>query len=369
MSPLLDQAKFSSRIAIEEKNLHDFICKTHKRKLLPEEKKLENKTQNAINKISTITNDIIQKRLNTPDLQAAITTLKPEFAQYMPTICHKSGRKLQDRYTLSDIGRLIHTHGEERALSIMQLTFTHNTAPEWLFTDYEGLVALSKTDPQGYCIQALSIIMEPYWKIQFKKSNLDIEQKCQIIADKAKARQALEQIQPELIIELNELMRRFLGICKPDYAVQFLAMTCGNMQSMLASLDSIQQVIASLKLAFKNIIVNHARQNKRKKLNAALMADIKAAFHGMSNYYKQLKLGAVTDHEANVLDTRGFFAEHSNIRIQALAVQSQEIAQDAGRIKTIDCSQPLQLKQAEVKESAKPKKVNAFSTMFAKGSK
>lgn len=342
---------------------------SHKSKFPAERKQLEKQTANAIEKISIVASELINRRLNSQELQAAITTLKPEFAQWMPTICHKSGRELKARYSIEEIGRLIAIHGEARALSIMQLTYTHNTAPEWMFTDFEGLLALSKADPQGYCIQALSLIMEPYWKMQFKKSNLDLEQKCQIIQDKAQARLHLENIQPELIIELNELMRRFLGMCKPNYAVQYLAMTCGNMQEITCNQYTIREIIESIKLAFKNIIINHARNYKRKKLNASLMADIKAELRGMSTYYNQLKLGAITNHEANVLDVRGFFAETSNIRIQSLATKSREIAQAAPEFKTLDASKLIVIQKAETKPDRKEKKQNAFSSMFSKGAK
>lgn len=354
-----------------EKHLQLFCSITRKSNELKNCRTLEPNIQKAVDNTTTVKAGMIARRLNEAELHTAITINQDKFAKYMPTICHKSGKQLVDRYTLQNLTKLVTIHGEERALTIIMLTYTHSTCPEWYYTDPQGLTALSKADPIGYCVEALGLIMRPYWSTKFKHSNLSSEEKCQIIADKYQANCNLKSIPIKTIIELNEIMRRFLGICKPEFAVEFLGMACSTMQTMTNSVEAIKQLQSSICSALKNIIINHAKQTKRNRMNAALMADIKAELHGMSTYYQQLKLGAVTSHEANVLDLRGFFAETSNIRIQSLAKQSQMLVEKQPEFKTLDTSKPLQLKVKQPEalngslSSATNAKANAFTNMFA----
>ncbi len=128
--------------------------------------------------------------------------------------CAKSGNICR-QFTVHDYLNLKQIHGQERAAEIMQAQQFAAIDPKWLYTDSKSLDTLQIADPYGYCVHAISLLLNP---LKYGKRWHDMPHHIQVDwhKQKAEANKTARNIPLPELVKLNEMLHRMLAIAHPS---------------------------------------------------------------------------------------------------------------------------------------------------------
>lgn len=326
------------------------------------QKQIELKLENTLNNL----------KQNEPDLDILLLANDNEFKPLIKQHCNKSGKELKE-YSLEFLKELITIHGKEKTIQLLKLDACQQYAPLWIDTSPDSLHKLIAFDTAGYFIYAAShifhcdivnksnqlhsapdsivqkkkkiipkTILEPNAVIGFDNlltefpeqdkpellSMVEIPADSDIrffnLQDKIVSRRNIEiYFDDVMITECNELLRRFLGLAKPEKAAKIVKFSFEHLYQVTESEETLKQFIQELKTAIKTLFENHYRALKRKKvelhhielnkhkeITASDIATIKAKFNGLTNFHQQPKIRNQNKKDSILYDLRGFWDEN-----------------------------------------------------------
>lgn len=299
----------------------------------------------ASDKLLNIPEKSLQNKLDSAEssenLQAILTSNQANFQKFTVRYCNKSGQKIAP-ISFETIRKLIAIHGKDGALRYLQATSLDSYAIEWLCTDSAALNKLMIHDMQGYFIYAASYIFhcgketlleqnisnKGNQLINFNRNkdknncsefrNLPAEylENYVLLQDKVKARENLFNLKnPILITEANELLRRFLGLARPELVANKIKFTCGSLSDVTHNEYLLKKFVSELKDAIRDIFLQHFKNVKNKEIklqslqyqiSEADVAEIKNLLKGMSNFHKQPKIRGMSKKDSILFDLKDF---------------------------------------------------------------
>lgn len=319
-----------------------------------------------VENIGTVTRRIMEQRLSANELANTLTALDPEIAQFGTVYCSATGKPLY-RIADADLSQTVAIHGRKRARTVLQAAALSHRCPQAMYTDWQGLADWSRGDPIGYASYAIGLLAEPGFTYQ------TIEQRYLFLLARADCYAKLAQAPIEQVIELGELLRRFLSICNPiaaytklrkintrQYKTHILAHFILKLDDIPGFADAIRHNLACIihrYIADKRATgLNSMRRMMRAALDAA-----KFELGGMSNFAGQSTIGAFNARDFAAMDFENIWLDEIGVhylkpkkieRVTRFAAPAEE---------------GIVLSLAPPKESAKPPQDNVFSRMFNKG--
>jgi len=209
--------------------------------------------------------------------------------------CDKTGNKIND-ISSDAIIQMLSTHSDTRVNELITNAKRNCVDPNWLFTDSKSLESLSETDPIGYFVFAASAVLrcyQPYWQ---GKETTDPVANDKWREDKASLNNALHylDIYPSSdIVEINELMRRYLTITQTLSAINRVKFTLTSLPTLHSHLAQFkQELIASIEA----IIEYEYREAKIKThLSYADIVSLNLRYKGYANFRGQKSLKGMSE--------------------------------------------------------------------------
>lgn len=323
--------------------------------------------QDIVAHIGAVTDRLMQSRLSAAQLANSLTVIDPEIAAFKTIYCNKTGRPMA---TLADeiLSQTIAVHGRERGIrALMAATIGHYSAHS-LFTDYQGLADWSRGDPVGYAVYCISLLAEPNIITQ------NIEQQYNFIRVKSEAFKTLSQKPLEQVIELNELLRRFLGICNPACAYTKLRRVSSRfgkiniLTAYLTQLDDLPAFSAAIRHNLACIIHHYIADKRATGLNSmrrmmrAALDSARFELHGMSNFAGQNSVNKFNAKDFAAMDLENIWLDEIGTHfIQPKLIQRPRFF----TAPSSPTAEGMQLIQPSA-QPAPAKRENVFTNLFSK---
>jgi len=247
---------------------------------------------------------------------------KPLLKQY----CNKTGREIST-VSIDTITTLLKIHDESRVLSLLKQMSTENYCIEWLDTSPQILNKLMLIDPESYFIYAASnffSLNNPACQSTTDNDTVDTNRKWAFLQDKVETRRNLcvlsimDLKNKNLVIEANELMRRLLGLAKPQKQFIDRFFRAQNLLETSNSLYALQNFISDLKENLLFLIKKHFRsirtniESQWKKMYTISANDIEALkkeYSGLSQFHNQPKIKRQNQRVSIMLDLKNFLCD------------------------------------------------------------
>ena len=134
--------------------------------------------------------------------------------------------------------------------------------------------------------------------LEFYALSVPIVQRYQNLQDKVYARKNLDfNLDPNLVLEVCELMRKFLGLAQPERSSKIAKFTKQSLFEITETNGCLKDFIHELKTAIKDLFLSYfkgmhytkiqfiLKKLKGKNITASDIASIKAQFHVLSNFH------------------------------------------------------------------------------------
>lgn len=221
--------------------------------------------------------------------------------------CAKSGNFIH-QFTIHDYLALREIHGEARAIEIMQSRQFSAISPQWLYTDNKALDALQIADPYGYCAYSLSKLLLPL-PLHKKMEDMPFHIRADWHKQKSDACITARKIPLHGLVELNEMLRRFLAITIPGKAG--LKFTHKRLDD---ALDNWRELLQELKDNLETLLTKAINSGQiSRHLSYGDMVELNKLYQGYSNFRLQRKPREKSemDHIGDLIDE--IFPDDSNI--------------------------------------------------------
>jgi len=206
--------------------------------------------------------------------------------------CAKSGNVVHS-YSIYDFLTLKEIHGTERATEILQARQFSAISPAWLYTDARALDALQIHDPYGYCVHAASLIILPSL-VQYRKlEDMPFAVRADWHKQKATANQLARKIPLHKLVELNELLRRFLAIVMPGKArLSF------SYKRLDQAMQEFEVFLFEIKDNIKSLLEYNIKKGTISKANSyGDVIELQHLYRGLSAFRLQRKPRELTESE------------------------------------------------------------------------
>ena len=287
------------------------------------------------NKILKQSQKLLTSAKEMEELDCILNFHLEDINQFNSLFCNKTGKLLSKipAYSLELIQKL---HTPSRIFDVILRKSLENYSYEWLHTDPVSLDRLMIIDPEGFFIYATSHIFQHSTvdnlqhsfssKAQNHTHDSELLFKASFLHDKIEARKQLQTLKnsnPEiefLLLEINELLRRLLGLAKPTDAFLTTFFKSSNLPTITKSVIALktfkEQIQENLKFLMRKHFnkINIKTRNDIRKLNKVTSADleaIKKELKGLTLFYKQRKVKSSTKaiKASNKLNAIGFSLE------------------------------------------------------------
>lgn len=283
--------------------------------------------------------------------------------------CDKTGNMLE---TIEDkkIKLLLRTHDISRVKFLLDNYKRNRVDPNWIFTDNTALNALCESDPIGYFVYAASQILrcyQPQFQQQTDKTKHDPAANDKWRADKAACNKILRdnygpnsQIQPTELIEVNELMRRYLSLMQTLSAINQVKFseTCRKLPQLPNNLAQFKtEIIASIES-----VIHYAYRlnNVKTTLTYDDINRLNLRFQGHSNFRRQNTLKGMTDIDAIMMIVEQHTPQMKSLQRKIAMNQFED------RVKELQQKQPaIKHKGGAINLIPAPKKAAPFELSFA----
>lgn len=299
----------------------------------------------------------IENTISKIDFTTIITANDKEFAPLLKQHCNKSGKELRE-FSLEHLQELVNLYGKEETLKMLRQDAVTQYAPLWIHTEPAHLNKLMAYDPAGYFVYSTGFIfhseivqksnisiMPPHSQAGKESTeNQDIEdflsdfpqqdkpedflltdlpESCEVryfnLQDKIIARRNIELYHDvNKITECNELLRRFLGLAKPEKIANFIDFSFEYLYQITDSPENLQIFINDLKAGIKTLFQKHYKHLQKKnsylyrtQITSTDIASIKAKYGGYSTFHKQPKIRHHTTKDSILYDLRAFWDENA----------------------------------------------------------
>lgn len=291
--------------------------------------------------------------------------------------CSKSGQFIES-FTHRQLVELVNIHGLQRAATILEYNACSYVSPAWLFTDPQALSQLSRHDPIGYFCYSAGLILSPatyratatapqytlesqatYEPID-KADAADMAQTGNGLTTPQLARIRLMHritanrqlqtgvISDERIIEVNELMRRYLSLIGGNsmrWNRQLAGMT---LPQITANVPAFNLFVSALSRTIGEVVAaitsRHKHQTTPDHVTYQDILEVKRKCGGMSNMMQQRAVRAASKSDAIMYDLREFIVDGST---------ASEF-RPATMPKRIDPPKPLPIATAKPTPAAQP---------------
>ena len=258
--------------------------------------------------------------------------------------------------------------GNDLANEMFKRKSIEQVSTHWLFTDESALDKLSKIDPYGYFVYSAFFVIRPdeivkyYTHLKQNKENYAIEARWNELRNKIKFWQIIQSIAIKDILEINELMRRYLALIHNTTLPDTIQLTYKLMTGDKDTLD-IEAWKALLKNNIKYIIIKAYRKHEFKKdITYADVVTLQGMFKGFSNFRGQRKLRRHTNTENVMMLLRDFITDIPEHQLRPAAFWH---ARTPPRTKSISFKGTIKL--AIKTDKKQPKKLSFVDILKKKG--
>ena len=290
---------------------------------------LSENLQKSISQVTNVSPEGIENRIEKfefPDISEALLVANSgEFKEFISCYCNKSGKFLHN-YSLERFADMLSIHGKEKTLSLLAQMATSNYSIEWLSTDSTTLNKLMLQDSTGYFVFAANHLFEllppaSHSNLNFSGVSTDYKNHYLRLQDKITARENLDninQFNSKLILECNELIRRLIGLSKPNRSMLDGFFTHKNLIAATQSETALKIFIQDIKenitfllmRHFKNIRTSIIKQQKDLyRITANDIEKIKAELDGLANFHHQPTIKKQSKRTAVLLDLKDFIID------------------------------------------------------------
>lgn len=246
------------------------------------------------------------------DFSIALTAAEIE-AQGIELViyCSKTGQPI-DEISHYRFGRLFKMYGKEKTIDIIKRLQLGKTAEHWLYTDGESLAKLSEIDPRGYFVYAVSALFRPlqgYCGVKLNDWNEEFTARHQWTMAKHLLWKNTQECDVKIIIEANEMLRRFLGLF---HMAKLLRRNLSWHEVQLPNV-SPHLLINDLKKNISAILAYEAKKGRIKKNpSLAEINELKVIYQGHSNFRQQRRLKNMSELERIMIDLAEFMPDDSD---------------------------------------------------------
>jgi len=173
------------------------------------------------------------------------------------------------------------------------------------------------------------------------------------------------------LTETNELLRRFLGLAKPENVANLVSFNFEYLHQITEDSSSLKQFNDELKTAIKLLFTSYYKRTKHKKaegykiklqnekLHSGTIAEIKAKFGGFSNFHKQPSIRNQNQKESILYDLKSFWDNETenNDLLKDFAGRGRSKLFDANEI-GLDCNTGEPLNRFKAPKSGIKLKLN-----------
>lgn len=330
---------------------------------------VEANLSNVIDLITQITDETISDQIerinNTDNLLKTIEISELINDLDINFYCSKTGRKL-GQWSIDDLRRLQLAVGNDRAKYIIIKKQFENVAIDWIYTDTKALENLSNSDPIGYFVYATNYVIPIIIDLPQITEDKQIKYIYERNIEKAIIAKQLQEIDLNIIVATNELMRRYLSLIQTKKAIRVITKYCKKIKFTEYTLTNIATTNWSvtlyqkaLKKILNEIIREEYRRNRIKTdLTYADVVNLKLRYEGYANFRSQRRLRNMTEIEHVMMELQEFIP--ANIVERMHMEQVKEQSKQTG-VKAIKVDKPVTIKIA--KPSKKPFKISFASAL------
>lgn len=265
--------------------------------------------------------------------------------------CNKTGQLLRT-WDEADISYLVQTVGKKRAKEVIKIKSKNQIADQWLFTDGEALEQLSDNDPVGYFVYAMNKVLvsfDPVVQLIGQPREAEAFEKLhenRIVTYKHAAEMPLN-----LLIRVNEIMRRFLSITQSKAAYNHLAIPQTDMKLASETVSTIEEFEQGVQETIANLIRYEFKRGRLKNnLTYQEVMDLKLHYKGHSNFRNQKKLKVMTETEHVAFLLEDFMPNLTPFQVQMKAGSAPEM-QSGVKLKTHTGELQLNLTETKVEKT------------------
>lgn len=285
---------------------------------------LKTNMQDFLDEITTISdklvNDQIYRFNKENELAVAVDmlTLEDELDISLVKYCSKTGQPIGE-YSVKEFEMMQRVLPNDKIKFYMERKSIEHVASYWIFTDGDSLKKLCEIDPYGYFVYAVCSIFGTYQRfLKKQKSTDDIHWygKRRWLDKKIEVYSNIKTERIDLIVECNELMRRYLTLVQSSRALHLLKWSYTDIVEVTSHTARIQNLISDIR---KNIgrVVKHEYREKRIKqhLTYADVVSVKDIYQGHSNFRLQRKPKEMSDVEMIMHELEAFMPDTKRMPI------------------------------------------------------
>ena len=299
----------------------------------------------VVDLLSTMDDDAVTGQLIRIDELARFNTmvqlaeLQNELGDAISIYCSKTGQFIR-QWEDQTLIKMSQIHGNEKTSYLLKRISNNHVATHWIYTDGNALEQLALNDPCGYFVYSASLILAPFQKSLenvFDNHQLNPE----FLNNKRTCYNHISNAPLELVIQANEMLRRYLSLAQSLKVVRLIAFTKVELNEIAIDESTLTKFIAETKQTIINILNQAAKEGKIKpELSYSDVVQLNLAYGGHSNFRQQRKPKAYTDLERVMNDLDEFMPE-----VQGHHLYNMRLAN--------------KLAKAEAKEAKKPEFVSS----------
>jgi len=366
----------------------------------------------ALDKLLTVNQQAIENKIereiSSIDLNILLTANDKDFSPLLTQYCNKTGTELHG-VSVDNLKMLIAVHQRERAILLLKYNACSQYSPLWLHSEPKVLNKLMYFDPQGFFIYAASNIFHcdiiskgnastPQPMGQAGKESTENGALDNFLADfPQQDKPAMEfihndtlesidiryfNLQDKIIsnrnlqlyhdgqtlTEINELLRRFLGLANPAKVAHLVKFNAEFLYQVTETPEAMETFRLELSEAIKALFKEHFRNITRQKkeayylklqaenatmLNSGAIGEIKSKYGGFSKFHNQPNIRNQNVKESILMDLQGFFDKDTekNDILKSFKVSGNSKDFKANSI-GLDCKTGEKLNRYEPKKGA-----------------
>ncbi len=246
--------------------------------------------------------------------------------------CNKTGKQLS-QFNFEEL-KLIHlTNGIDKTIELIRIKQREQVSLHWIYTDPKSLDQLSEIDPLGYFVYAANFVLPIYNISTGYGDNIFAKAIEDRFYAQVELHKALTNIDLTLIIETNELMRRYLSIIKTRKAITVIKKYCERTGFLEFTINTIAKSDYHIKLFQKSIrtilravITEQYRRNRIKTdLTYGDVINLKLTYEGYSQFRGQHRLKSMTETEQILMELEDFIPP-SFIEARKMEIEKERLS-------------------------------------------
>lgn len=285
---------------------------------------LKTNMQDILDEITQVSSKLVEDQVTrfnqNNELHVALDmiTIESDLGISLSKYCSKTGQ-LIGYYSTQEYEMMQRVFSNDKIKFYIERKSIEQVASHWIYTDGKSLKNLSEVDPYGYFVYALTCIFGTYQAFLKKNTASDdthwrgkkIWLDHKIIAYKNTSEKPIN-----LIIECNELIRRYLTLVQSSRAYHLLKWSFTDITKISDTESRIRTLLTDIRKNIERIIKHEYRAKRIKQhVTYADIVAIKDIYQGHSNFRAQRKPKEITDIEMIMHELEAFMPDEKKMPI------------------------------------------------------